>query len=48
MTPTKEYRALLRALRRQQGFGIVFVRCSPERGSQLIEELQARSAAETL
>ena len=35
-----EYRALLRALRRQQGFGILFVRCSPERGSQLIEELR--------
>ncbi|MEM6518958.1 MAG: tetratricopeptide repeat protein [Cyanobacteria bacterium P01_C01_bin.70] len=34
-----EYRALLRALRRQQGFGILFVRCSPERGNQLIEEL---------
>ncbi|MEM9818564.1 MAG: tetratricopeptide repeat protein [Cyanobacteria bacterium P01_D01_bin.6] len=35
-----EYRALLRALQRQQGFGILFVRCSPERGSKLIEELR--------
>ncbi|MEM6839908.1 MAG: tetratricopeptide repeat protein [Cyanobacteria bacterium P01_C01_bin.120] len=35
-----EYRALLRALRRQQGFGILFVRCSPERGRQLIDELR--------
>ncbi|WP_239112654.1 tetratricopeptide repeat protein, partial [Halomicronema sp. CCY15110] len=35
-----EYRALLRALRRQQGFGLLFVRCSPEQGRKLIEKLQ--------
>jgi hypothetical protein len=32
-TPRQEYQALLRALRRQAGFGIIFVRCSPTRGA---------------
>lgn len=36
----QEYRALLRALQRQEGFGIIFVRCSPERGRQLVEDLR--------
>ncbi|WP_052288669.1 tetratricopeptide repeat protein [Leptolyngbya iicbica] len=35
-----EYGALLRALRRQEGFGILFVRCSPSQGRQLIDELK--------
>jgi len=35
-----EYGALLRALRRQQGFGILFVRCSPSQGKKLITDLQ--------
>jgi tetratricopeptide (TPR) repeat protein len=35
-----EYRALLRALRRQEGFGILFVRCSPEQGRKLVEQLK--------
>jgi superkiller protein 3 len=35
-----EYEALRRALRRQQGFGLIFVRCSPSRGSKLIAELK--------
>ena len=35
----QEYRALLRALRRQEGFGLIFVRCSPEQGNQLIATL---------
>ena len=32
-----EYQALLRSLRRQAGFGIIFVRCSPDQGRKLIE-----------
>jgi len=35
----QEYQALLRAVRRQQGFGIIFVRCSPDRGDRLIKDL---------
>ncbi|NMF81852.1 hypothetical protein [Nodosilinea sp. P-1105] len=35
----QEYQALLRAVRRQQGFGIIFVRCSPDRGNRLIKDL---------
>jgi superkiller protein 3 len=34
-----EYQALLRALRRQAGFGIIFVRCSPDQGRKLIEQV---------
>jgi hypothetical protein len=36
----QEYRALLRALRRQEGFGILFVRCSPEQGHKLMDQLK--------
>ncbi len=35
----QEYRALLRALRRQEGFGIIFVRCSPDQGRKLVDDL---------
>ena len=34
-----EYCVLLKALRRQQGFGILFVRCSPDQGRKLIDDL---------
>lgn len=34
-----EYQALLRSLRRQAGFGIIFVRCSPDQGRKLIEQV---------
>lgn len=36
----QEYQALLRAVGRQVGFGIIFVRCSPERGRRLIDDLR--------
>ena len=36
----QEYQALLRAVQRQLGFGIIFVRCSPDRGRRLIDELR--------
>lgn len=36
----QEYQALLRAVRRQVGFGIIFVRCSPDRGRRLMDELR--------
>ncbi|MEM9005535.1 MAG: tetratricopeptide repeat protein, partial [Cyanobacteria bacterium P01_F01_bin.86] len=36
----QEYRALLRALRRQAGFGIIFVRCSPDQGHKLTADLK--------
>lgn len=36
----EEYEALLRALRRGRGFGILFVECSPQKGNELITSLQ--------
>jgi tetratricopeptide (TPR) repeat protein len=48
---TEEYRPLLRAIRRQQGFGLIFVRCSPDRGRRLMQELERdlpRKHCETL
>jgi len=38
--PDEEYRALVRALRRTQGFGLLFVRCSPAEGIRLIQRVQ--------
>jgi len=38
--PDEEYRALVRALRRTQGFGLLFVRCSPAEGTRLIQRIQ--------
>jgi len=38
--PDEEYRALVRALRRTQGFGLLFVRCSPAEGTRLIQRVQ--------
>ena len=37
-TYEEEYKALLRSLKRTQGFGILFVRCSPAEGTQLIQQ----------
>ena len=39
--PQAEYQAVIRSLRRQRGFGILFVQCSPARGEHLIKEVQA-------
>lgn len=36
----EEYRSFLRALRRSQGFGLLFVRCSPAEGGRLIERVR--------
>ena len=38
--PQEEYRAIVRALRRTQGFGLLFVRCSPNAGEKLIQQLK--------
>jgi len=38
--PDEEYRALVRALRRTQGFGLLFVRCSPAESTRLIQRVQ--------
>ena len=39
-SPEGVYRALLRCLKRTQGFGIVFVQCSPAEGNELIGRMQ--------
>ncbi len=36
----EEYRALVRALRRKQGFGLFFVQASPAQGEQIFTDLQ--------
>lgn len=38
--PDEEYRALLRALRRKQGFGLFFIQASPARGQKILQQLQ--------
>jgi tetratricopeptide (TPR) repeat protein len=38
--PEEEYKALVRALRRTQGFGLFFVRCSPAEGERIIQRVQ--------
>jgi tetratricopeptide (TPR) repeat protein len=40
-TPEEEYKVLLRSLRRRKGFGLVFVRCTPVGGLELIEKIHA-------
>ena len=40
----EEYAALLRAIRWAQGFGLLFVQCSPAEGERLIERTQADAA----
>ncbi|WP_434685577.1 tetratricopeptide repeat protein [Pseudanabaena minima] len=39
-TPEDEYKSLLRSLHRRKGFGLVFVRCSPVGGLELIQKVQ--------
>ncbi len=39
-TPEEEYRTLLRVLRRGEGFGLVFVKCSPAQGERIIARVQ--------
>jgi len=43
LSPSREevYQVLLRSLKRRQGFGIVFVQCSPAEAKRLIPQLQA-------
>ncbi|NJN38236.1 MAG: hypothetical protein HC790_05065 [Acaryochloridaceae cyanobacterium CSU_3_4] len=38
--PQKEYRALIRSLSYTQGFGLLFVQCSPVAGERLIAKVQ--------
>ena len=38
--PEEEYDALLRALRRSEGFGLLFVQCTPAAGMQIIERVK--------
>ncbi|NJK53059.1 MAG: tetratricopeptide repeat protein, partial [Leptolyngbyaceae cyanobacterium SU_3_3] len=39
-TPEEEYQALQRSLRRRRGFGLLFVRCSPAQGAQLVQQIE--------
>ncbi|MCU0526187.1 MAG: hypothetical protein MUF72_15320, partial [Elainella sp. Prado103] len=39
--PDREYRALLRSLRWTEGFGLLFVQCSPAEGVRLVERVQS-------
>jgi len=39
--PEEEYDALLRALRRSEGFGLLFVQCTPAEGTRIIERVTA-------
>ncbi|HEY9753199.1 MAG TPA: hypothetical protein V6C46_09615 [Coleofasciculaceae cyanobacterium] len=39
-TETEVYQALLRALKRKQGFGLFFVQCSPIQGRKILANLQ--------
>ncbi len=38
--PHEEYRVLLRTLQRHQGFGLLFVQCSPAEGTQIIQKIR--------
>jgi len=40
VSPQKEYRALIRSLKYTQGFGLLFVQCSPAEGERLIAKVQ--------
>ncbi|NES21701.1 MAG: tetratricopeptide repeat protein [Symploca sp. SIO3E6] len=39
-TPEEQYQTLVRSLRRRQGFGLLFVRCSPADGKLLVERVR--------
>jgi tetratricopeptide (TPR) repeat protein len=38
--PQKEYKALVRSLKYTEGFGLLFIQCSPAEGNRLIERVQ--------
>jgi tetratricopeptide (TPR) repeat protein len=40
LDPQQEYRALLRSIRYTEGFGLLFIQCSPAEGVRLIERAQ--------
>jgi Flp pilus assembly protein TadD len=40
VNPQQEYRALIRSLKYTQGFGLVFVQCSPAEGERLIAKVR--------
>ncbi|MEL7038892.1 MAG: tetratricopeptide repeat protein [Cyanobacteria bacterium J06592_8] len=39
-SPEEDYQAFIRGLRRQKGFGLFFVECSPAEGEKLIQQVQ--------
>jgi tetratricopeptide (TPR) repeat protein len=44
----QEYQSLLRGLRRRTGFALMFVRCSPARGTKLIEQVKTALPDKTI
>jgi len=40
LDPEEEYKALLRSLRRRRGFGLLFVRCNPVMGRELVAKVK--------
>lgn len=38
--PEEEYKALVRAIRRAKGFNVLFVRCSPAVGEEIINKVE--------
>jgi len=48
LDPAKEYRALLRSLRWTEGFGVLFVQCSPAEGSDLVKRVRQDLAGKTI
>jgi superkiller protein 3 len=44
----KAYRSLVRSLRRTDGFALLFVRCSPAQGDQIITDIRADLASKTI
>ncbi|MGA1132205.1 MAG: tetratricopeptide repeat protein [Prochlorotrichaceae cyanobacterium] len=40
LDPEEEYQALLRSLRRRRGFGLLFVRCNPVMGRELVAKVK--------
>jgi len=48
LDPAKEYRALVRSLRWTEGFGVLFVQCSPAEGSDLVKRVRQDLAGKTI
>ncbi|MEB3233375.1 MAG: tetratricopeptide repeat protein [Leptolyngbyaceae bacterium] len=46
--PEEEYQALLRALRRTEGFGLLFVECSVDKGEQIIQRVRQDLTAKAI